>query len=147
MLFPINMFDRYVMVFQIYDGYYITKTRLGIYCGSVAPFTTVSISHILFVQLYSHTALSAVSFNAEYNLHCGSLRLTHTGQFSSVDRNQDGIYDTDINCTWIIQAKSYEFITLNLTKLDVQEAYPHQCDTLQVGIRTPFILILLHCTS
>ena len=135
------MYDGYFMLFQIYDGYYIRKTCLGIYCGSVAPFTTVSTSHILFLQFYSHTASHVACFNAEYRLHCGSLRLTHTGQFSSVDRNQDGMYDTDINCTWIIDVEPFEFITLNLTELDVQEAYPHQCDTLQVGIQTPFLLI------
>ena len=128
------------MVFQIYDEYYIMKTRLGTYCESVAPVTTVSTSHILFVQFYSHTASSAASFIAKYSLHCGSLRLTHTGQFSSVDRDRDGMYDTDINCTWIIDVQPYEFISLNLTELDVQEAYPHQCDTLQVSIRTPFLV-------
>ena len=119
------------------------KTRLGTYCGSVAPFTTVSTSNVLFIQFYSHTASHPASFNAEYRLHCGSLRLTtHAGQFSSVDRNQDGMYDTDINCTWIIEVEPFEFITLNLTEIDLQEAYPHQCDTLQVGVQIPFALIL-----
>ena len=58
--------------------------------------------------------------------------MSETGYLESVDRNHDGLYDTDINCTWLMEVEPYEFIELTFTSFDIQEPLDGKCDTLQV---------------
>ena len=86
------------------------------------------------MQLTTNSGLTGASFNASYRFICGDLSLTQSGHFSSIDRNQDGMYDTDINCTWMIKAEPYEMINLTLTYLDIREPPSGNCDTIQVRL-------------
>ena len=86
------------------------------------------------MQLTTNSGLTGASFNASYSFIYGDLSLTQSGHFSSIDRNQDGMYDTDINCTWIIKAEPYEMIKLTLTYLDIREPPSGNCDTIQVRL-------------
>ena len=92
----------------------------------------VSTTSLLFVQFIAYPGLDDVRFNATYNLVCGDFSLTGSGYFSSFDLDHDGLYDTNINCTWVIEVETYELIKLTITYLDIQELPSGDCDTIQV---------------
>ena len=94
------------------DGY------LGTYCGSSPPPTIVTKSNVMYIQLYSDNGINGAGFSAQYEAQCWLVLSTDSGTFMSLDRDQDGFYDNDLNCTWHITADEKHIIYLQFEYVD-----------------------------
>ena len=58
---------------------------------------------------------------AEFNVTCGLTLTDAIGQFQSADNDGDGLYETDIDCWWLISTDLYHAIELNITHMDIED--------------------------
>ena len=56
------------------------------------------------------------------------------GAFSSVDRDGNGHYDANLNCTWLIIAEGNKALQLKIISLDIEVSKGCTNDYLQVNM-------------
>ena len=106
------------------DGY------LGTYCGSSPPPTIVTRSNIMYIQLYSDNSINGVGFSAQYEAQCWLVLSSDSGTFMSIDLDQDGFYDSNLNCTWQITADERHIIYLRFEQVDTHSlTIDDECST------------------
>ena len=77
---------------------------------------------------------SGAQFSATYFIQCGVVfRWANALEFKSVDRDGDGIYDNNLNCTWTIIGKESDKVQLTITSMDIQVDEHCDHDFLKVG--------------
>ena len=52
--------------------------------------------------------------------HCGGILNSTSGWMQSLDRDNDGFYDTNLECIWTIEAKEYDVIVLHFMYMDIK---------------------------
>ena len=110
------------------DGY------LGTYCGSSPPPTLFAKSNIMYIQLYSDNSINGAVFSARYESQCGMALSAISGTFMSIDRDQDGFYDTNLNCTWHITADERHIIHLRFEHVDIHSyTFGNECLTTHIA--------------
>ena len=110
------------------DGY------LGTYCGSSPPPTLFAKSNIMYIQLYSDNSINGAVFSARYESQCGMALSAVSGTFMSIDRDQDGFYDTNLNCTWHITADERHIIHLRFEHVDIHSyTFGNECLTTHIA--------------
>ena len=57
------------------------------------------------------------------------------GAFSSVDRDGNGHYDANLNCTWLIIAEGNKALQLKIISLDIEVSKGCTNDYLQVNMK------------
>ena len=68
-----------------------------------------------------------------------TLLTTETGIFTSLDTDNDGLYDFNLDCVWIIEAGEDEFVKMNIQSIDIQEDDVCRYDFLEVHFCYVFI--------
>ena len=72
----------------------------------------------------------AVSITAE---KCGGILTEPTGTIISPDDDQDGAYDKDIECIWMILADADQVISFKFSQMDIVWNIPcHEGDRIEV---------------
>ena len=61
-----------------------------------------------------------------------TLLTKETGIFTSMDTDNDGMYDFNLDCVWIIEAGEDEFVKMNIQSIDIQEDEFCRYDFLEV---------------
>ena len=44
-----------------------------------------------------------------------------SGMFTSMDNDNNGLYDNNLDCTWIIEAEVWQSVNLHILNMDIQE--------------------------
>ena len=123
----------------MYDSNIDDSGLLGFFCGSSPPAILMSTASIMYVRFATADSLGAADFNATYTKQCGAVyKWSRAYQFKSVDRDDDGMYDDNLNCTWTIVGRDYDVILLNISSMDIQHGENCKHDFLKVG-RGPLI--------
>ena len=64
---------------------------------------------------------------------CGGILTESDGLIASVDRNNDTLYETNLQCVWIIVAPITHVIELNFTFIDIEYHKNCEWDHIRVG--------------
>ena len=101
---------------------------LGTYCGSSSPPTIVGRSNIMYIQFYSDNSINGAGFSAQYEAQCWMVLSDVSGTFMSIDRDQDGFYDNNLNCTWHITPGASKIISLQFETVDIHaHTFDNKC--------------------
>ena len=68
-----------------------------------------------------------VCSTSEYLIH-------DEGVFVSLDSDNDGMYDHNLNCMWILEAGDSQMVKLHVLGMDIEEDNTCSLDFLEVGI-------------
>ena len=124
----------------MYDGKLADYALLGTYNGSSSlPARMTSTSREMYVRFLSNKNVPCAGFNATYTEQCRvvykseSLQTLHT--FSSVDSDNDGLYDPNLNCTWVLIGKNLEIIHLFITDMEIEQDENCALDYLKVRVK------------
>ena len=55
-----------------------------------------------------------------------------TAMFTSMDTDNDGLYDANLDCVWIIEADELQIVKLHIQAIDIQEDDMCNYDFLEV---------------
>ena len=117
----------------MYDSNIDDSGLLGLFCGYSSPPTLTSTASVMYVLFTTTDSVEAAAFSATYTIQCGVVyRWPRVHQFKSVDRDGDGMYDNNLNCTWTIVGKEYDIIKLNISSMDIQYGENCEYDFLKV---------------
>ena len=56
-----------------------------------------------------------------------------TGMFTSMDSNNDGLYDNNLDCVWTIEASESQIVKLHVQSIDIQRDELCRFDFLEVN--------------
>ena len=123
----------------MYDSNIDDSGLLGFFCGSSRPATLMSTANVMYVRITTADSVGAAEFSAAYTIQCGAVfRWSRVYQFKSVDRDGDGMYEDNLNCTWTIVGRDYDIIQLNISSMDIEHGENCEHDFLKVR-RGPLI--------
>ena len=115
----------------VYDGPKINESHLiGKYCGNhtVQPPVLKSRNNILTLQFKTDRSINAGGFRAVSRFTygessgCGGLVNVTDGSktISSLDIDNDGKYESDLNCHWTVVAPEAKIVKLRFTSFDLE---------------------------
>ena len=117
----------------MYSDSFSNEGHIGTYCGSSPPPTISTQSNIMYIQIYSNTGIADVGFSASCMALCGIFLSASSGSFSSIDSDNDGLYDNFQNCTWFITAGDRQVIRLEIEEIDIEILHGDRCSTSEVS--------------
>lgn len=121
----------------MYDGKTGNFSLIGNYCGTTNVITLTSTSSVMYVRFFSDNSISGAGFKASVSVQCGfTLRITDFLEFSSVDYDEDGMYDNNLNCTWTIVTTNYTLLQLDIEFIDIEWSSGCKNDYLLVSVYT-----------
>ena len=63
---------------------------------------------------------------------CGSILNETSGEFQALDRNNDGLYDNNLDCHWSIVAGDNQLVELRILSIILEEGNLCSFDYLEV---------------
>ncbi|XP_041372182.1 cubilin-like [Gigantopelta aegis] len=139
----------------LYDGNSLQAPQLGRFCGPVIPDIIRTTGNTMLVNFLSDGSVAMEGFTASYfetygPAHgCGGILNRTSGAFSSVDGNNDWLYENNLDCKWTILVGDNKLATLNITAMDIERHSRCAWDYLAVydGISTDYPLIGKYCQN
>ena len=61
-----------------------------------------------------------------------TLFTAETGMFTSMDSNNDGLYDNNLDCVWTIETSESQIVKLHVQSIDIQTDEICRYDSLEV---------------
>ncbi|XP_070536661.1 cubilin-like [Ptychodera flava] len=125
---------------QVFDGPLTTSPSLtGPLCGDQLPETVISTTNQITVMFISDFSVGGPGFKAAYRetygpTHgCGGMFTAPSGSFSSLDIDNDGRYETDLDCVYRISVDGNKVVSLTFTgTFDIQRSTDCINDYLEV---------------
>ena len=68
-----------------------------------------------------------------YTVVCGGILNKTSGEFQALDRNNDGLYDYNLDCHWSIVGGDNQLIELRILSIFLEEAYLCSFDYLEAS--------------
>ncbi|KFM76021.1 Cubilin, partial [Stegodyphus mimosarum] len=108
---------------------------LGRFCGSRIPPILTSLENTIIVKFVTDTSISRDGFNANYEFldasqACGGTYYQESGVIRSP--GFPNRYPHSAHCVWIIQAKDYRQVTLNVTRFEMEDHENCRFDYLEL---------------
>ncbi|XP_014605735.1 PREDICTED: cubilin-like [Polistes canadensis] len=126
--------DCYFDSLQIFDGDNENSTNLATLCGTLIPSEPFYSTHnFMYLQFTSDTTIHGHGFKANYtsiDRKCGGFYRSSTGIIQSP--NEDGMYENNEECTWIIQAPPGYLVQLTWLLFELE--YQTRCRNDYVSI-------------
>ncbi|XP_020662303.3 cubilin [Pogona vitticeps] len=117
----------------VYDGPDIISPLLGKFCGAVLPPSIKTSSNHLLLVFSTDSFGAADGWKASFRetvgpqQGCGGFLTRSTYSFSSPDSNNDGRYDKDLECVWIIAAPVDKLINLTFRTFALEASSSQSC--------------------
>ncbi|XP_048237900.1 cubilin-like isoform X1 [Haliotis rufescens] len=141
---------------EVRDGNSSSSPLIGRYCGTTSPNFIRSTGRQMFVNFITDSSVTRDGFSAAYRQTfgvqqgCGGfLNNTAGGTVTSVDIDNNGLYENDLNCAWTIMMPDNKLATFNITRMDIETGSACSYDALKIydGISTQDPLIGTYCGS
>lgn len=73
---------------------------------------------------------------------CGGILTDPIGRLKSPDLDGDGLYESNLNCVWLVLANEGKNISFTVTAMDIEQGYSSRCpyDFLEVSSLKDFTL-------
>ena len=81
-----------------------------------------------------HSGAIPFAFLAAQSKDCGGIVTKPSGWITSPDLDQDGFYDFNLNCSWIIEVAEYKLIAFQLLYLEIVPSEDCLVDRFLVSI-------------
>nr|XP_054752684.1 extracellular serine proteinase-like [Lytechinus pictus] len=124
----------------IYDGADSSAPLIGEYCGSNSPGTVTSSGSSLYMKFTSDSSVTYSGFSGAFTMReapvlptpgrCGDILTRPSGIVKSP--NFPDYYDNSDECTFTLQGKSNETVTLSFTDFDVEDHSSCNFDALEI---------------
>ncbi|XP_041477095.1 extracellular serine proteinase-like [Lytechinus variegatus] len=125
---------------SIYDGADSSAPLIGEYCGSNSPGTVTSSGSSLYMKFTSDSSVTYSGFSGAFTMReapdiptpvrCGDIVTRPSGIVKSP--NFPDYYDNSDECTFTLQGKSNETVTLSFTDFDVEDHSSCNFDALEI---------------
>ncbi|XP_020628103.1 tolloid-like protein 1 [Orbicella faveolata] len=112
---------RYDFV-EVFSGTGQQAESLGRYCGMQRPNTLTSRAHKMMIKFGSDSMIAKKGFRVRYTAVCGAQLHSSTNkrQFSSHPSYGDDNYKSNLQCWWLLTARSGYIIRLRFKEFDVE---------------------------
>ncbi|XP_023211999.1 cubilin-like, partial [Centruroides sculpturatus] len=114
----------------IYDGSNRDYSKLlGRYCGTEIPPIFKSTQNSLTVYFRSYEGANDKGFKAAYRTTygpqqgCGGMLTNNEGEISSLDADNDNLYEPNLDCIWHIIQPSNNISRITFELMDIEEAH------------------------
>jgi len=156
----------------VYNGNMIDSSSLiGKFCGTTLPSSVTSSSNQMLINFFSDYSGTGEGFSAEYTTiySCGGMLNGTTGSFRSLDADNDGRYENDLECLWriivpennriLLQFSSFrleppgpngrcqDFVEIYDGMLSTSPLVGRYCGTEAVGFNSSFNMLLVRFIS
>ncbi|KAH0627493.1 hypothetical protein JD844_003258 [Phrynosoma platyrhinos] len=117
----------------VYDGPDIASPLLGKFCGALPPPTIKSSSNNLFLLFTTDSFGADDGWRASFRetlgpqQGCGGFLTNSSYSFGSPDSNEDGRYEKDLECIWMIVAPTDKLINLTFNTFQLEAAIFGNC--------------------
>ena len=68
---------------------------------------------------------------------CGTMLTDHSGWFVAPDKDNDGLYDANVDCKWIIYVPGVDILRITIQDMDIQHYEECDLDYLEVSVLCP----------
>ena len=68
---------------------------------------------------------------------CGTMLTDHSGWFVAPDEDNDGLYDANVDCKWIIYVPRVDILRITIQNMDIQHYEDCELDYLEVSVLCP----------
>lgn len=120
----------------ITDGSSLYSRNIGIFCGNETPPIIKSSENSLTVRFRALNGITDKGFKAAYRTtygvqqHCGGNLENHFGEISSVDIDDDGFYESNLDCVWHIIMSWNNVSRITFQLMDIEESHSNTSDCI-----------------